>query len=79
MHIMKRIDVVKKGNKWVGQSGGKTVRGTGAPLKDNAVKNTAGVARKSPESVTVKIHKENGQFQEERTYPSSADPKRSKG
>lgn len=76
---MKRIDLVKKGKKWVGESGGKTVRGTGAPNKDQAIKNTAGVARKAPESVTVKIHKENGRFQEERTYPGSADPPRSKG
>jgi hypothetical protein len=76
---MKRIDVVKKGEKWVGESGGKTVRGTGAPTKEKAVKNTAGVAKKSPEAVTVKIHKENGRFQEERTYPGSADPHGSKG
>lgn len=76
---MKRIDVVKKGDKWVGESGGRTVRGTGAPNKDQAVKNTAGVAKKSPEPVTVKIHRENGRIQEERTYPRSADPRRSKG
>ncbi len=76
---MKRIDVVKKGNKWIGESGGQTVRGTGAPKKTDAIKNTAGVARRAPEPVTVKIHKENGRFQEERTYPTSADPKRTKG
>lgn len=28
---------------------------------------------------SVKIQKENGRFQEERTYPRSADPKSSKG
>jgi hypothetical protein len=28
---------------------------------------------------SVKIQKENGRIQEERTYPSSEDPKRSKG
>jgi Uncharacterized protein conserved in bacteria (DUF2188) len=76
---MKRIDVVKKGDKWVGESGGKTVRGTGAPTKADAVKNTAGVAQRAPEPVTVKIHLENGRIQEERTYPGSADPKSSKG
>lgn len=76
---MKRIDVVKKGDKWVGESGGKTVRGTGAPNKTDAVKNTAGIARRAPEPVSVKIHKENGRIQEERTYPRSADPNRSKG
>jgi Uncharacterized protein conserved in bacteria (DUF2188) len=76
---VKRIDVVKKEEKWVGESGGKTVRGTGATRKNDAVKNTAGVARRAPEPVSVKIHKENGRIQEERTYPGSADPKRSKG
>lgn len=76
---MKRIDVVKKGNKWVGESGGKTVRGTSAPRKADAVKNAAGVAKRATEPVTVKIHNENGRIQEERTYPGSADPKRSKG
>ncbi len=76
---MKRIDVLKKGDKWVGQSDGKTVRGTGARNKVDAVKNTAGVARRAAEPVTVKIRKENGRIQEERTYPGSADPKRSKG
>jgi hypothetical protein len=28
---------------------------------------------------SLKIHKGNGQFQEERTYPRSSDPKTSKG
>jgi hypothetical protein len=28
---------------------------------------------------SVRIHKEDGKIQEERTYPRSADPKRSKG
>lgn len=28
---------------------------------------------------SLKIHKENGQIQEERTYPRSADPKKTKG
>lgn len=76
---MKRIDIVKKGNSWIGESGGKTVRGTKAPTKVASVKQTAEVARKAPEPVSVRIHKENGQFQQERTYPRGADPRRSKG
>ena len=31
------------------------------------------------EGGSVKIQKENGRFQEERTYPRSEDPKKSKG
>ncbi|KAA0214987.1 MAG: DUF2188 domain-containing protein [Cyanobacteria bacterium CYA] len=32
-----------------------------------------------PGGGSVKIQKENGRFQEERTYPGSADPKKSPG
>jgi hypothetical protein len=32
-----------------------------------------------PAGGSVKIQKENGRFQEERTYPRSKDPRRSKG
>jgi Uncharacterized protein conserved in bacteria (DUF2188) len=76
---MKRIDIVKKGDGWVGESGGKTVRGTKAPTKAASVKQTAEVARKGTEPVSVRIHKQNGKIQEERTYPGGADPRRSKG
>jgi hypothetical protein len=74
---MKRIDVVKKDTGWVAESGGQTV--AKAPTKEAAVKKTAAVAKASPEAVTVKIHKTDGRIQEERTYPRSADPKKSKG
>jgi Uncharacterized protein conserved in bacteria (DUF2188) len=76
---VKRIDVVKKNDQWVGESGGRTVPGTRAPRKDEAVRNTARVARGDSQPVTVKIHKENSRIQEERTYPRKADPRRSKG
>ena len=33
----------------------------------------------SDKTGSVKIHKENGQFQEERTYQRKDDPKKSKG
>ena len=33
----------------------------------------------SARPVTVKIHKETGAIQEERTYPRKADPRKSKG
>ena len=40
-----------------------------------------GVLRRAigPEGGSVKIQKVDGKFQEERTYPKSADPKSSKG
>jgi hypothetical protein len=70
---------VKTKDGWRGESGGQTVRGTKAPTKAEAVKQTATVARKAPEPVSVKIHKESGGIQEERTYPRKADPRDSKG
>jgi hypothetical protein len=73
------MDVVKKGDQWRAESKGRAVPGTSARRKDEAVKKTADKARANPEAVTVKIHKESGAFQEERTYPRTADPRKSKG
>jgi hypothetical protein len=74
---VKRIDIVKKKDQWVGESSGKVV--TRARVKTEAVRKTARLAKADSQPVTVKIHKENGRFQEERTYPPKADPHRSKG
>lgn len=74
---MKRIDVVKKADGWVAKSGSKVV--VQAPRKIDAVRKTAKVARQDSQPVTVKIHKEDGRIQEERTYPRKADPRDSKG
>ena len=47
--------------------------------KEDALK--GGALRKAvgAEGGSVKIQKQNGRFQEERTYPRSRDPRRSKG
>jgi hypothetical protein len=74
---MKRMDVVKKGDEWVAETSGEIV--TRAPKKDDAVRQTAQVAKADADAVTVKIHKENGRIQEERTYPRRADPPKSRG
>ena len=74
---MKRIDVSKQGDKWVGKSGGQQV--SQGKTKEKAVQNTAKVAKADKQAVTVKIHKVDGKIQEERTYPGSADPSKSKG
>jgi hypothetical protein len=76
---MKRIDVVKKGDGWAGESGGRTVPNTKASTKLEAVRKTAAAAKKGSEPVSVRIHGVDGKIQEERTYPRSADPRRSKG
>ena len=74
---MKRIDIVKRGNQWVGESNRVVV--AKAPTKEAAIKATAAVAKADSNAVTVKIHNVNGKIQEERTYPRSADPTRSVG
>lgn len=74
---MKRIDVVKRGDEWVGKTQREVV--ARAPTKAEAVRKTARVARANPEPTTVKIHTEKGRIQEERTYPRRADPRKSKG
>ena len=74
---MKRIDVVKQADEWVGKTGSQVV--SRAETKEEAVRQTAEVAKADPDAVTVKIHLENGRIQEERTYPRAADPQSSRG
>lgn len=76
---MKRIDVVKKQDGWAGTSGGRTVPGTKAATKTAAVKKVTAIAKKDSQPVSVRIHKQDGKIQEERTYPRAADPRKSKG
>jgi hypothetical protein len=49
------------------------------PTKADATKGGALDKAVGAEGGSVKIQKENGRFQEERTYPGSRDPKSSKG
>lgn len=60
---MRRIDVVKKADKWVGETGGRKV--SEGKTKVAAIKKTA---KADPNPVTVKIHTGDGRLQEERTY-----------
>lgn len=47
--------------------------------KETAIKECAALLKKWHENASLKIHKEDGTFQEERTYPRSADPVNSAG
>ena len=76
---MRRMDIVKTDDGWKAKSGGRTVPGTKAPRKTDTVKQTAARAKASKEPVSVRIHDRKGRIQEERTYPRSADPRKSKG
>jgi hypothetical protein len=48
-------------------------------IKADATKGGALEKAVGKDGGSVKIQKENGRYQEERTYPGSADPKSSKG
>jgi hypothetical protein len=76
---MKEYDLVKRADGWAAVSNGRTVRGTKATTKAQSLQQTREIARMAPEPISLKIHKADGQFQEERTYPRSADPLRSPG
>jgi hypothetical protein len=78
MASMKRIDVVKrKDGTWVGETNGRKV--VGGATKAETVKAAAAKARGAKEPISLRIHKQDGKLQEERTYPRSADPRKSKG
>ncbi len=70
--------VTKTDSGWQGkQQGGKRASSIGR-TKEEVTKETIGFAKRSGNSQVI-IHKGNGQFQEERTYPRSSDPRRTKG
>lgn len=62
------------------------VRGDGGILSVSTTKKWAtgfgllsALARREPGGVSVRIYRKDGRLQEERTYPRSADPRRSRG
>ena len=75
---MKRVDVVKKGDRWIGQTSDQSVFATGRTQAD-AIRATAAKAKRDPEPVSVRIHGRDNRIREERTYPRSADPRSSRG
>ena len=76
---LKRIDIVKRGDRWVGEreGGGRVyVEGT---TKAKAVSNAAKKAKRDPRGVSIRIHGRDGRIQEECTYPRAEDPRASAG
>ena len=73
-----RFTLSKKNDVWqLTDSGGHLQKEFGTKAQATA----GGVLEKAvgPSGGSVKIHKENGKFQEERTYPGSEDPRKSPG
>jgi len=73
-----RVDITYRTRKggWVAKSNGKKV--DSATTKADLVAKVAKTGKAS-KGTTVRIHSRSGQIQEERTYPSSANPRSSKG
>jgi hypothetical protein len=69
--------LTKDGDLWkLKKTGGKAASLT-AQTKAEAISKMR--AFMSGKRATVRIHKQDGKIQEERTYPRSADPRRTKG
>ena len=64
---MKEISVVHRQEHWVAESRNKIL--LAADKKEDAVRLTVELARSLGEPVSVRIHRVDGQFQEERTFP----------
>ena len=47
--------------------------------KSDARSKSVKFSRESNDPISLKIHKKNGRFQEERTFPRSKDPSKTKG
>jgi hypothetical protein len=78
MATRKTYHVTKTDDGWQGKAeGGKRASTTG-DTKEEVVKKTIEIAKKQ-ESSSVKIHKSDGEIQEERTYPKKSDPHPPKG
>jgi len=69
----KTYHVTKTEDGWQGKLEGGQRASVKGDTKSDVVKKTIDLA-KNQESSSVKIHKTDGKFQEERTYPKKSDP-----
>ena len=67
---MKQISVVHRQENWVAESGNEIL--LAADKKEDAVRLAVELARSLGEPVSVRIHRVDGRFQEEHTYPRGA-------
>lgn len=74
---MKNYHITKQGESWKLKAEGAERASKTAPTKKELINLTKEFM--ADKIGSVKIHKENGQFQEERTYQRKDDPKSSDG
>lgn len=76
---MDNYHLTKNGSKWeLTKEGNSKASKSYETTKDEAIKQSASYL-KGGAGGSLKIHKEDGKIQEERTYPKSKDPKTSEG
>lgn len=73
----KTFTVSKSGAGWKASESGGNVVASGK-RKSDVVRDAARIARQQP-SASLRIQGRDGRIQDERTYPRSSDPRRSKG
>ena len=76
---LKRVDIVKRGKRWVGERKGKKRVYVEGSTKEVALRRATRKAKRDPRNVSLRIHGRDGRIQEERTFPRSADSVSSKG
>lgn len=77
---MDNYHLTKKGDKWaLKKEGADRTSKTFDTTKSDAVKQSAEFLKNKGGDASLKIHKQDGKIQEERTYPRSADPRKTKG
>ncbi|WP_017253546.1 DUF2188 domain-containing protein [Pseudomonas tolaasii] len=74
---MDNYHITKKGDKWALTKEGNERASQTAETKEDLIKKTQDFM--SDKTASVKIHKQDGRFQEERTYQRKDDPRDSKG
>ncbi|HHQ4775507.1 TPA: DUF2188 domain-containing protein [Aeromonas veronii] len=74
---MDNYHITKDGDQWKLKKEGNDRASIVADTKADLIDRTREFM--SDKTGSVKIHKEDGKFQEERTYPRSKDPSKSKG
>lgn len=75
----KTYHVTKTDNGWQGKAEGGQRASTIGTTKAEVTQRTIEIAKNYNGNSKIIIHKQNGKFQEERTYPKSSDPTRFPG
>lgn len=77
---LNKYDLSKKDDHWqLKKQGNERATKAFTGNKEDAIKDSAAYLKSTDDGGSLRIHKEDGKFQEERTYPRSKDPKSSKG